>query len=85
MVRTLWSVLVEVMAPREASNAREYPQRQEKPVQMEGFVSARDMQIFSGSSEEEDSAGILQNRPRSPLSYVLSMAVKLMRSNMWTG
>jgi hypothetical protein len=60
MVRTLWSVLVEVMAPREASNAREYPQRQEKPVQMEGFVSARDMQIFSGSSEEEDSAGILQ-------------------------
>jgi hypothetical protein len=57
---TLWSMLAKIVAPREASDAREYPQREGKPVRIEGFVSTRDMQISSSPSEEEASVGTSQ-------------------------
>jgi hypothetical protein len=57
---TLWSMLAKIVAPREASDAREYPQREGKPVQIEGFVSTRNMQISSSPSEEEASVGTSQ-------------------------
>jgi hypothetical protein len=59
---TLWSMLAKIVAPREASDARDYPQRKEMPVRIEGFVSTRGMQISSSPPEEEDSAGTSQRQ-----------------------
>jgi len=58
---TLWSTLAKIVAPREASDPKEYPQREGKSVRTEEFVSTEDMRILSSSPVEEASAGTSQN------------------------
>jgi hypothetical protein len=59
---TLWSVLTKIMAPREANNAREYQQRQEKPVQMEGFEPGI-CKFFQASPRKKTRLVHRKNRP----------------------